>query len=317
MQKEVLTISEKKVTVEYEFLNDTDKDITTEVAFPVPPYSVSEYESAAGMRMFDDFQLWVNGKLVKYEIEAKAYIGSQDITGILNKYHVDVATVGHMDSNHEYLDIDRLPKKQQAELKKLGIPSNAPQSIGWSVHKLYHWQQTFPANSVLHVRHEYSPAVGFSYLNAELFTENGQAKALATAKAELAKDKTYLNIVKGLEDEIANNNNACVEPALQQRIISAVTKGGSITIDQAAGDALPGAWVDFILTTANSWKTPIKEFDLIVVKDAPKRMVQPNVVSFCWDGPVKRLDANHFEATAADFVPKKELHILYLDIPSK
>ena len=38
MEKERLFISEKKITVEYEFLNETDQDITTEVAFPVPPY---------------------------------------------------------------------------------------------------------------------------------------------------------------------------------------------------------------------------------------------------------------------------------------
>jgi hypothetical protein len=37
MEKERLTIGESKVTVEYEFLNDTDKNITTEVAFPIPP----------------------------------------------------------------------------------------------------------------------------------------------------------------------------------------------------------------------------------------------------------------------------------------
>jgi len=35
IQKEKLTISQKKVTVEYEFLNETDKDISAIVAFPV------------------------------------------------------------------------------------------------------------------------------------------------------------------------------------------------------------------------------------------------------------------------------------------
>jgi hypothetical protein len=39
MEKERLTISQDKVKVEYEFLNQTDNDITTEVAFPIPPYT--------------------------------------------------------------------------------------------------------------------------------------------------------------------------------------------------------------------------------------------------------------------------------------
>jgi hypothetical protein len=36
MEKERLTISKSRVTVEYEFLNNTDKDITIGLAFPIP-----------------------------------------------------------------------------------------------------------------------------------------------------------------------------------------------------------------------------------------------------------------------------------------
>ena len=39
MAKEVLQISPAKVIVDYDFRNDTDQDVTTEVAFPVPPYA--------------------------------------------------------------------------------------------------------------------------------------------------------------------------------------------------------------------------------------------------------------------------------------
>src|ERR1035441_1123966 len=39
MAKEVLQISNKKVVVDYDFRNDTDQDVTTEVAFPIPPYA--------------------------------------------------------------------------------------------------------------------------------------------------------------------------------------------------------------------------------------------------------------------------------------
>jgi hypothetical protein len=38
MAKEVLSISAKSVLVDYDFRNDSDEDITTEVAFPIPPY---------------------------------------------------------------------------------------------------------------------------------------------------------------------------------------------------------------------------------------------------------------------------------------
>jgi hypothetical protein len=65
MEKERLEIGLDKVRVEYEFLNLADQDITTQVAFPVPPY---EYDSAALQTRypyFTDFRVWVDGQEVK------------------------------------------------------------------------------------------------------------------------------------------------------------------------------------------------------------------------------------------------------------
>ena len=53
MQNEVLRISGSKVRVDYEFLNDTDKDITTEVAFPVPAYSLDWDERTIRQQDFE------------------------------------------------------------------------------------------------------------------------------------------------------------------------------------------------------------------------------------------------------------------------
>src|SRR5689334_21886219 len=43
METEKLSISRDRITVEYEFLNGSNSPITTEVAFPVPPYGTSMY----------------------------------------------------------------------------------------------------------------------------------------------------------------------------------------------------------------------------------------------------------------------------------
>ena len=42
MAKEVLSISPLRVLVDYDFRNDSDEDITTEVAFPIPAYTVDD-----------------------------------------------------------------------------------------------------------------------------------------------------------------------------------------------------------------------------------------------------------------------------------
>ena len=67
-------------------------------------------------------------------------------------------------------------------------------------------------------------------------------------------------------------------------------------------------WVKYILTTANSWKTPIRDFELIVEKPAGQ------FVSFCWDGTVEKLSDTRFRAKASNFVPKRELLIYFLSV---
>ncbi len=62
--------------------------------------------------------------------------------------------------------------------------------------------------------------------------------------------------------------------------------------------------VDFILTTANTWKTPIGDFTLIIEKAAGNDY-PVNPVSFCWNGPVTKVDATHFSPHIEGFVPMK------------
>jgi hypothetical protein len=193
MEKERLTTSEKKITVEYEFLNDTDEDITTEVAFPVPPYNQDEDYTAAGLRMFDEFHLWVDGKPAKFETESTALYKGKDYTALLNKLGVDVASLGHYEDGTVKADIgdgrteniaayyvhdyDKLSSSSKAQLTRLGLidvedthPKGSPLDTrpNWTVHKTYYWQQTFPAHKTLHVRHTYEPAVGFADLSPSL-----------------------------------------------------------------------------------------------------------------------------------------------------
>jgi hypothetical protein len=75
----------------------------------------------------------------------------------------------------------------------------------------------------------------------------------------------------------------------------------------------PGySYVDFALTTANAWKMPIEDLTLIV--ERPRWKGSFTYVSFCWDGPVTKLDADHFSAHATGFVPKKDLRIGFIKV---
>jgi hypothetical protein len=72
-------------------------------------------------------------------------------------------------------------------------------------------------------------------------------------------------------------------------------------------------WVDYILTTANTWKTPIKDFELIIEKPKPKGP-EHYYVSLCWDGKIEKRGVDMFVARVANFVPKRELRVMFFQV---
>ncbi len=67
-------------------------------------------------------------------------------------------------------------------------------------------------------------------------------------------------------------------------------------------------WVKYILTTANTWKTPIPDFELVVERP------EDQFVSFCWDGKVEKVSKTKLRASARDFVPTHELLVYFFNV---
>ena len=279
MAKEVLKISDSKVVVDYDFLNDTDEDVATEVAFPIPAYEQDMGQIDIKTQGFDDFKLWVDGKPAHFQVQARALLKGKDVTKELTALHVDVASFGHATSNVSSPDIKRLTPTQRAHLVKLGLVDAEDDSVSWKVEKKYYWRQSFPAHKMVHIRHEYTPAIG---------SLNSVTYALSQ------RDKRSLEELDSM----------CVDGQLRK------------TLTKFAGEPeieTPYWYVDFILTSANTWKTPIEDFTLIVERSHEDRALA-NYVSFCWDGPVAKVDADYFEVHATNLVPKKELRIGFFEV---
>lgn len=225
MESERLTISIDKITVEYEFRNDSDKAITTEVAFPIPPYS--EDMSAGGIRSFDDFRLWVDGREVKYEVEVKAFFGKHDISVILEQYKIDIATLGHYEGSKQDFspDLQQVPSIVRKSLIADGFFSGNKQPDGsddggiprWEVQKTYHWTQMFPAHTVVHVRHEYTPGFGFEFIEPAIF---GNAESAKLLKKDRKRGETYG------EQEMRLLDESCIDPGLRGQVDAFVSGGG-------------------------------------------------------------------------------------------
>ena len=294
MEQERLTISGEQVTVEYEFLNNTAEDITTEVAFPVPSYD-EHYLDASFNKRLDDFQVWIEGQQTMYQTDVKAMLNGIDYSGLLQKLGVDVASLGHFDfrdgrADPYSPDVEKLLPAQRDELRQLGLIRSDNGFMGWTVVKTYHWTQVFPAHKILHVRHVYAPILGYGGLQPEV--------VFPISRREMTPEFA------------AAVRDSCIDATLQKTLAAAAEKE-----KKEEGGYIRSKWVDYILTTANKWTTPIKEFELIVERPTQQPPAANQwFVSFCWDGPVKRLDTNHFMARSTNFVPKKELHIGFFGI---
>lgn len=71
--------------------------------------------------------------------------------------------------------------------------------------------------------------------------------------------------------------------------------------------------MDFILTSANTWRRPIEDFTLIVDRPhGPKD--GPALVSFCSPGRVVQTHANEFRVHVGSFVPAHELRIGFIQL---
>jgi len=157
------------------------------------------------------------------------------------------------------------------------------------VEKKYYWTQTFPAHSTVHISHEYTPAVGYNFVAKADFIAAGPHATAAELK-DYGPDNPALPELRSV----------CLDEPLRQQLIN-------MPFNKDNGTYRNIAYVDFILTTANTWKQPIGDFTLLV--NRPAGQGDPKMISFCWPGAVTKVSADQFKATATDLIPKSELRI--------
>jgi hypothetical protein len=149
VEKEELFISKDKITVAYEFRNVTDKDITTEIAFPIPEFGA--FSTVGPNPSFRDFRVFINDKSIPYQTEVKAFVKEKEVTSILQEYGIMPETFGGFvaDESNEgssYV-VNRLSSEKINHLIAAGaIKDNKPEHWPeWTVAIKYHWTQSFPA----------------------------------------------------------------------------------------------------------------------------------------------------------------------------
>ncbi len=147
----------------------------------------------------------------------------------------------------------------------------------WSIIERYHWTQTFPAGKTVSVKHEYDarpPGGLFSWQHP------------------IPPDFDYMHEFQ---------KRYCIDEGTSKAMVKALTYKDPDGNEQVMGVAY---YLDYVLTTANTWAGPIGSFKMTIDKGDPK-----NVVSFCADG-VKKTGPTTFVVEAKDFSPKSDIRIL-------
>ncbi len=307
--REVLRISDRKISVDYDFRNDGSTDVAVDLVFPIPPYK-NEWDAMDPMaQSFRSFVLSVNDERVTYQTDATAELNGSDVTKTLQSHHFDIPTFGHLEIGRDqhYLvrrvavpDFVQLTKKDKHRLQSEGIFEQENGFSKYTVKLEYHWRQTFPAHSTVHIRQEFAPVVGFT-----------EVPALADAlKAALlpASSRTSAMLEPAAVESVSLLNGFCANTASLRSMLSAQE-----VFAQSSGAVVP-QWVDFALTSSKAWNEPIEDFTLIVEVPQPEQG-QQTLVSFCSPGVMQKPDANHIQVHLKNFTPATDLHVGFFNEP--
>ncbi|RWE75979.1 MAG: DUF4424 domain-containing protein [Mesorhizobium sp.] len=289
MQSEDLFISPEKVTVDYVFRNNTDKDVSSIVAFPMPDIEGDPNEMPALPEAQSDnflgFEVTIDGVDAKPQLEQRAFALGIDITADLKAQSVPLYPFG----DAAKAALAKLPKAVTKDWEDRGIiiEDTADDGSGmqtayvpfWQLRSTYWWRSTFPANKEVHVSHRYKPSVGGT--SSVSFFSDGQFQSpqYETYKTRYCMDQTFENVVR----KAAKANPDGYPKYYESRIA-------------------------YVLTTGGNWASgTIGNFKLTIDKGSPK-----NLVSFCGDN-VKKVGPTTFEIAAKDFYPERDIDILLLE----
>jgi Domain of unknown function (DUF4424) len=307
--REVLRIGVRNVSVDYDFRNDSSADVTMDLVFPIPPYKNEWDAMDPAAQSFRSFVLSVNDEKAAYQTEVAAELNGGDITKTLQSHHIDIPTFGHLEIGRDQHfrvrrvavpDFIRLSKKDQDRLESEGIFEREDGYSKYTVKLEYHWTQTFPAHSMVHIRQEFAPVVGFAEVPA---LEDALQAALKPASTHAS---TMLEpAATGSVDLL---NGFCANTSFLRSMLRAQQMLAN------SSEAVLPQWVDFALMSTKEWNEPIEDFTLIVEVPQPQRG-QQTLVSFCSPGNIQKPDADHIQVHLTNFTPSMDLHVGFFNEP--
>ena len=231
MKKEVLNVSYDKISVAYEFLNESLSDVEEMIFFPLPEYTADYHGSKEYAGQPSHFVVDVNGESVNYKTIVTAKMDGHDVSKELKQSGLSEEQIAYFPSSTLFGEkVKPLTVKQRKYFMERGflaqIGGDDAWVPAWSVAIQYVWMQKFPVGKIVKVHHQYRPFVSYGpseFTLGESFSEN------------YCGDKNFL---KSWHRLAAERNNQ----------VEANT-------------------VSYILKTGNTWKNGIEDFTLNLIKN--------------------------------------------------
>lgn len=287
MESEALYLSPSDVRVHYVFRNESDRDITTTVAFPLPDVDQSAYSAVflpvEDQENFVGFRVTTDGKSIHPKLEQKAVTDEgTDVTAAITKAGLPV--------NSKLPGWEKkaraLPDNVWRKLVEQGLIEeeesanrSADFSVTWNLRATFHWEQTFPAGRTIIVDHHYKPIVG----GVSIFADEIQFK-------------DYVSY--------------CLDDSgkVGVRHLLAQAQAAAKADPQRPGGISP-VEVSYVLTTGANWKGPIEDFRLTIDKETPHA-----ILSLCLNG-LKKTGATTFEIRRRNFTPVEDIRFVVFQGP--
>lgn len=202
MLSEDLFISKKIIKVDYQFKNLTAKDVTETILFPLPRIDnfFDGGDFANTKKLLQTFKINVDGKDIQPNMNVRTFIQKDENTAAIDTTEL-FKQCGFSETemlnpwnrkSYEYLDSEKkLRNCKKTEMQNI-LKAFKDDVIPWSSQVIYSWKQTFKANSLTRVKHQYAPLVGGSVAvhlpeNAKTYcTDQSFIAALKKAQLEQA-----------------------------------------------------------------------------------------------------------------------------------
>lgn len=292
MASEDLYVSPTEVRVKYEFRNETDRDVKTLVAFPLPDITGSGDFMVSipteNITNIFGFETLFEGEPVAATLHQYAFATNIDYTQYLRDLGIPLTPFGEATVSA----INALADADKAALfgRGLVVPIDYDGGQGWqrefyptwTLRSTYSWEALFPAGETVEVEHSYKPSVGGTVAVTFLSPAYEDYDPATEYKSKYCTDEGFVNTVR----------KTLPNP------------------DEPYGAPYTESWISYVWSTGGNWSGPIGKFHLTVDKGSPD-----NLASFCWDGEVKKTSPTTFEMEAADWWPpyNRELEILVLN----